>query len=66
MGRTLQLLNGHGNEERNKGNGDGEGKTEDMGEYLGKEGKENGTDRNLETTKYEYLQRRKQWPQLIS
>jgi hypothetical protein len=42
-------LNGHGDEERNKGNGDGEGETEDIGEYLGKEGEENGTDRNLET-----------------
>jgi hypothetical protein len=31
-----ELLNGHGDEERNKSNGDGEGETEDMGEYLGK------------------------------
>jgi hypothetical protein len=36
------LLNGHGDEERNKGNGDGEGEIEDMGEYLGKEEEENG------------------------
>jgi hypothetical protein len=41
-------LNGHGDEERNKGNG--EGNTKDMGEYLGKEEEENRTDRNLETT----------------
>jgi hypothetical protein len=46
-----ELLNGYGDEKRNKGNGDGEGDTEDMGEYLGKEEEEdNGTDRNLETT----------------
>jgi hypothetical protein len=38
----------HRGEERNKGNGDGEGETEDIGEYLGKEEEENGTDRNLE------------------
>jgi hypothetical protein len=37
-----ELLNGHGNEERNKGNGDGEGEIEDMGEYPGKEEEENG------------------------
>jgi len=44
-------LNGHGDEERNKGSGDGEGDTEDMGEYLGKEEEEeSGTDRNLETS----------------
>jgi hypothetical protein len=41
-----ELLNGHGDEERNKG--DGEGETENMGEHLGK--KENGVDKNLETT----------------
>jgi hypothetical protein len=41
-----ELLNGHGGGERNKG--DGEGETENMGEYLGK--KEYGTDKNLETT----------------
>jgi hypothetical protein len=36
--------------------GDGEGETEDMGEYLSKEGEENGT----ETWKRRmYLQRRK-------
>jgi hypothetical protein len=44
-----ELLDGHGDEERNKGNGDGKGETEDMREYLGKEEEENGTDRNLET-----------------
>jgi hypothetical protein len=49
MGRTFsELLNDHGVEERNKGNGDGEGEIEDMGEYLGKEEEENGTDKNLE------------------
>jgi hypothetical protein len=43
-------LNGHGDEERNKINSDGEVDIEDMGEYLGKEEEEeNGTDRNLET-----------------
>jgi hypothetical protein len=46
-----ELLNGLADEERNTGNGDGEGDTEDMGEYLGKEEEEqSGTDRNLETT----------------
>jgi hypothetical protein len=39
--RFDELLNGHGDEERNKGNDDGEGETEDMGEYLGKEEEEN-------------------------
>jgi hypothetical protein len=42
-----ELLNSHGDEERNKGDGDGE--TEDTGEYLGKE-EGNGIDRNLEMT----------------
>jgi hypothetical protein len=41
-----ELLNGHGNEERS----DGEGKTEDMGEHLGKEEEEKGTNRNLDMT----------------
>ena len=41
---------GQGDEERNKGNGDGEGDTEDMGEYLGKEEEVNGIDTNLEMT----------------
>jgi hypothetical protein len=45
-----ELLNGHGDEERNKGSGDGEGEIEDMGEYLGKEEEENRIDRNLEMT----------------
>ena len=31
-----ELLNGQGDDERNKGNSDREGDTEDMGEYLGK------------------------------
>jgi hypothetical protein len=51
-----ELLNGHGDEERNKGNGVGEGEIEDMGEYLGKEEEENG----IGTWKRPmYLQRKK-------
>jgi len=44
-----ELLNGHGDEDRNKG--DGEGETEEMGESLDKEeeDKEYGAARNLET-----------------
>jgi len=46
-----ELLNGHGDEDRNKSDGVGEGETEDMGESLDKEeDEEYGTDRNLETT----------------
>jgi hypothetical protein len=45
-----ELLNGYGDEERNKGNGEGEGETEEMGENVGKEEEESGKDRNLETT----------------
>jgi hypothetical protein len=41
-----ELLNGHGDEDRS----DGGGETEDMGEHMGKEEEENGTDRNLDTT----------------
>jgi hypothetical protein len=32
--RTLRRVTGHGDEEINKGNGDGEGETEDMQKYL--------------------------------
>ena len=42
-----ELLNGHGDEERSKG--DGRSEHENMDEYLGKE-EENGTDKSLETT----------------
>ena len=45
-------MNGHGDEEGNKGDGDGKGKTEDTRESLDneKEEEEYGTDRNMETT----------------
>ena len=48
-----ELLNDQGDDERNKGNADGEGDTEDMGEYLGKEEEEvNGIDRTWKRQTY--------------
>ena len=46
-----ELLNGRGDEDRNKGDGEAEGESEDVGESLDKEeeDKEYGTDRSLET-----------------
>ena len=56
-----ELLNGHGDEDGNKVDADGEGETEDTRESLDKkkEDGEYGTDRNFEKTNVQYLQKRK-------